>query len=273
MSLLSLPLLALLGALGLLAGLLAGLLGIGGGIILVPLFLTVFPLAGFAPEIVVHAALATSLAIIIPTALSSVYGHRRHGNVHWHQVLWLAIGGALGAVAGATLAAWLPGGLLKILFGLMQMLVAARLYRSTQLPTLPRETRVAPRGLLAVGLAGGAFSAFFGVGGGVVAVPLMVIGLRLPVHLAVGNSSALIVISSLTATVSYVLHGQGLGSLPPYSFGYVNLLVFAIVSPFTIVAARLGSRLAGRLPHDKLLKLFAALLILVGLRIILQAIW
>jgi hypothetical protein len=125
--------------------------------------------------------------------------------------------------------------------------------------------------LIAVGFAGGVFSAFFGVGGGVIAVPLMVIALRFPIHLAVGNSSALIVVSSLFGALSYMFHGWSSNLLPPFSLGYVNCLVFALVAPFSIGMARLGVRVASRTAHDKLIKVFAVLLVLVGLRMIYSA--
>jgi uncharacterized membrane protein YfcA len=256
--------------LGSLAGFLAGLLGIGGGIILVPLFLWSFSLAGFAPDLIVHAAFGTSLAIIIPTAFSSTLGHRKRGNVDWRQVRYLVMGGVIGAITGATLAAELSGVRLKGLFGLMQIMVALELlFFHPHFP--PEETgRLARTPLLLVGLAGGAFSAFFGVGGGVIAVPLMVILLRLPIHLAVGNSSALIVISSFFGALSYVIHGWGIPHLPPFSFGYVNALVALIVAPFTMLSARLGVRVACRVPHDKLVRMFAVILLLVGFRMIIK---
>ncbi|NIQ11079.1 MAG: sulfite exporter TauE/SafE family protein, partial [Gammaproteobacteria bacterium] len=236
--------------LGSMAGFLAGLLGIGGGIILVPLFLWAFKVSGFAPEILVHTAFGTSLAIIIPTAFSSTLGHRKRGNVDWHQVGYLCMGGVLGALCGAWLASLLSGNWLKGLFGIMQILVALKLLIfHPRLPPVFNES-ISPRALLAVGVAGGLFSAFFGVGGGVVAVPLMVIVLSFPIHLAVGNSSALIVVSSLTGAVSYLLHGLHVEFLPPFSVGYVNFLVLLLVAPFTIIMARLGVRIASRTSHD-----------------------
>jgi uncharacterized membrane protein YfcA len=267
-SLLSIALLAVLGSL---AGFLAGLLGIGGGIILVPLFLWVFEATGFSAEVLVHIALGTSLAVIIPTAISSTFGHRKRGNVQWHQVVSLCLGGALGAFAGAWLATLLSGVWLKGLFGTMQLLVALQLVIFS--PRLPPERTdpVPPFHLVAVGFAGGLFSAFFGVGGGVIAVPLMVIALGFPIHLAVGNSSALIVIASLSGALSYMYHGWHANFLPPFSLGYVNCLVFLIVAPFAMGMARLGVRIASRTTHDKLLKVFAALLVLVGLRMIYSA--
>jgi uncharacterized membrane protein YfcA len=257
--------------LGSLAGFLAGLLGIGGGIILVPLFLWAFDASGFSPEIMVHTAFGTSLAVIIPTALSSTFGHRKRGNVEWHQVVYLCLGGTLGAFTGAWLASLLSGDWLKGLFGVMQIMVAVQLLIFN--PRLPpeRSDAVPCWPLALVGFAGGVFSAFFGVGGGVIAVPLMVIALSFPIHLAVGNSSALIVISSLFGTLSYMFHGWGSSLLPPFSIGYVNVLVIALVAPFTIGMARIGVRVASRTTHDKLLKVFAGLLVLVGLRMIYRA--
>lgn len=257
--------------LGSLAGFLAGLLGIGGGIILVPLFLWTFDAAGFSPEILVHTAFGTSLAIIIPTAFSSTLGHRKRGNVEWHQVVYLCLGGFFGALFGAWLASLLSGDWLKGLFGVMQIFVALQMIIFQ--PRLPPECDRAMSNwpLTAVGFAGGVFSAFFGVGGGVVAVPLMVIALCFPIHLAVGNSSALIVVSSLFGALSYMYHGWESHLLPPFSVGYVNLLVFILVVPFSIGMARLGVRVASRTSHDKLLKVFAGLLVLVGVRMIYRA--
>ncbi|MDT8420806.1 MAG: sulfite exporter TauE/SafE family protein [Desulfuromonadales bacterium] len=267
---LSIPLISLLLLFGALAGFLAGLLGIGGGVVLVPLFLWLFPLAQVPHEIVVHMAFGTSLAIIIPTAISSTYGHRKHGNVAWRQVMFLALGGTFGALLGATLAAFLSGTVLKSCFGAMQMVIGLKLLFFH--PRLPPEYEQVPGGLAltSVGLAGGCFSSFFGVGGGVVAVPLMLIFLRLPIRLAVGNSSALIVVSSLAGALSYVWHGLQAGVVADWTLGYVNLLVAMVVAPLTILFARLGVRIANRVSQDKLLNVFAVLLILVGVKMILR---
>jgi uncharacterized protein len=255
--------------LGSLAGFLAGLLGIGGGIILIPLFLWSFRAIGLAPEIIVHLAFGTSLAIIIPTAISSTLGHRRRGNVAWQVISWMAVGGVLGVAVGSTLAASLSGPVLRALFGLMQIAVGLKMFYH---PRLPPEEHASPAlsKLLLVGLAVGSFSAFFGVGGGVIAVPMMVILLRFPIHLAVGSSSGLMVVSSIFGTVSYIFHGWERVLLPPYSWGYVNWLAAAIIAPLTIVFARYGVRAASRLPQNKLMKIFAAFVILIGLEMLLQ---
>lgn len=268
MELLSVQIILLTLCFGAFAGFLAGLLGIGGGVILVPLFLWLFPLAGFPEQLVVHTAFGTSLAIIVPTSLSSTFGHRKRGNVDWHMVSYLAIGGTLGALLGSTAAAYMPGDKLKAIFGLLQIIIALKLIFFH--PHLPPERSDKPPSnqLLLVGLAGGFFSAFFGIGGGVVAVPLMLIILQLPIHLAVGNSSALIVVSSLAGTLGYVFHGWHHPASVPYSLGYVNLLVAAVVAPLSMLCARLGVRLATRTSQETLIKAFAVLLILIGARIL-----
>lgn len=271
MDLLSPQILALILSLGAFAGFLAGLLGIGGGVILVPLFLWLFPLIGFAPEAVVHSAFGTSLAIILPTAISSTYAHRQRGNVDWSMVVFLATGGVVGSLLGSSAAAVIPGSQLKLFFGLMQVVVSLKLLFYKQ-PYLPAEdiAYASQRSLFIVGTVGGFFSAFFGIGGGVIAVPLMLIFLRLPIHLAVGNSSALIVVSSFSAVSCYIWYGLDLPDLVPFSLGYVNLLVAALIAPLTIVFARLGVKCASRTSQTKLIKVFAVLLFCVGLKILLS---
>lgn len=268
MSLFSPQVLLLFALTGSLAGLLAGLLGIGGGIILVPLFLWTFEFVNFPAEIVVHAAFGTSLCVIIPSAVSSALGHRRRGNVQWHQVLRMAVGGIGGSLLGASFAASLSGDWLKILFGIMQILAAVKMFFSN--PRLfPEEKDSHSWGrLLFIGLVGGLFSAFFGSGGGFIVVPLMLMLLHMPIHLAVGNSSALIAISAAFGVLTYIYHGWNHHLLPAHSLGYVNLLAAGLVFPFTMLFARLGVRLAVRFSHARLVKIFALMLLVIGTRMI-----
>ncbi len=270
MDLLSPQIIILTLLMGSFAGFLAGLLGIGGGVILVPLFLWLFPLAGFPPELIVHTAFGTSLAIILPTAISSTLGHRKRGNVDWHMVGFLALGGVFGSLLGSSVAAIIPGEKLKMCFGLMQIVISLKLlfYK----PYIPPENveRAKRFSLLLVGFAGGLFSAFFGMGGGVIAVPLMLIALQLPIYLAVGNSSALIVVSSFSAVICYIWFGMQNPGSTPFSIGYVNLLVTALVAPLTIIFARVGVKLASRTSQTKLVKIFAILLMFVGIKILLK---
>lgn len=268
MELLSVPIILLTLFFGSFAGFLAGLLGVGGGVILVPLFLWLFPLAGFPDYLVVHTAFGTSLAIIIPTSISSTLGHRKRGNVDWHMVNFLALGGIIGALLGSTAAAYVPGQNLKAVFGLLQIAIALQLLFFQQYLPPERSDQPPKRQLLLVGLAGGFFSAFFGVGGGVITVPIMLVLLQLPIHLAVGNSSALIVVSSFAATSCYIFYGLQQPESAPFSIGYVNILIAAIVAPLTMIFARLGVRLASKISQERMIKVFAVLLIIVGVKIL-----
>lgn len=270
MSLLTPDVLLLFALVGALAGFLAGLFGIGGGIVMIPLFLWVFRVAGFAPEIIVHTAFGTSLAIIIPTAISSAWNHRQRGNVDFHAVLRLAAGSIVGVALGSTLAAGLSGDLLKGMMGVMQIVVGTRMY----LQPPPPEGRGRVEALLPamlIGLAVGTFSSFFGVGGGIIAVPLMVFFLGHTMHQAVANSSALMVISAVTGTVSYILHGWGRPDLPAFSIGYVNLLVAALIAPMTVLFARFGVKVAAGTTHKGLYRGFALFIVVIGVNMVLRS--
>jgi len=250
------------------AGFLAGLLGIGGGILLVPLFLWVYPLVGINTDLIVHLTFGTSLAVILPTSFVSTLTHRKHGNIDWHQVFYLSLGAIAGALVGSGLAALLSGDVLKTLFGVMQILVAIKFF----LPHTRSDSFVgdipSSWALAGVGFAGGLFSSFFGVGGGIVAVPLMLLLLKLPIHRSVGNSSALIVVSSFFGVAAYIFHGLDVSTLPPFSFGYVHWAVALLVAPFSMYFAKVGAGLAGRFSHDKLIRVFAVLLMFVGVRLV-----
>lgn len=267
MDLMSLEMLLVFAVLGACAGGVAGLLGIGGGVILVPLFMWSFNLAGLDPHILVHCAFATSLAVIIPTAVSNTIGHNRQGNVEGEYVIYLAIGAICGAFIGAWAASLLKGEVLKLAFGIMQLAVAAKMI-SGAVKAPPGEIREQKILLLITGLVGGAYSAFFGVGGGVIAVPLMVLLLRFPMRLAVGNSTALIVVSSFFGTCAYIYSGWDCTAINDGFLGFVFLPAVAMVVPFSLIGARFGVHFAGRFSHTKLVWLFSMLLVFIGLRVI-----
>jgi hypothetical protein len=202
-----------------------------------------------------------------------VAGHRKRGNVNWHHVGKMALGSVAGVAVGSSLATSLSGDTLEGLFGLMQIATGMRmlLHATAHLP--PEEVDFAPwPRMLLTGFAVGAFSSFFGVGGGVIAVPMMVILLRQPMHLAVGNSSGLMIVSALTGTLSYIAHGWGRTDLPPYALGYVHLLAAVLIAPCTILSARLGVRLASRMSHAMLSRGFAVFIVIVGVYMVLRAI-
>lgn len=267
MDFLSFDLLVCFIAFGTVAGCLAGMLGIGGGVILVPLFMWRFQLAGFDPSTLVHCAFATSLAIIIPTAISNTLGHYKQGNVCRYHVLYLSLGGVVGACIGAWCASRLSGSTLSLAFGVMQIAVSVKLLTGALKPSTDKR-RDQGAMLLLAGFVGGCFSSFFGVGGGVIAVPLMVILLRFPIHLAVGNSTALIVVSSFVGTCAYILSGWQSYAFEGGFLGFVYLPAVALVIPFSLFGAQIGVRLARLCSHIKMVKVFSLLLVCVGVKMI-----
>jgi hypothetical protein len=176
----------------------------------------------------------------------------------------MVAGSLLGVLVGGSLAAGLPGSILKACFGTMQIGVGNYMLWRRHDPVAHAgiDHRV-PR-MLGIGFIVGAFASFFGVGGGIIAVPLMVVFLGSSMHLAVGNSSGLMIFSAIFGTVSYIAHGWGHPQLPPYSLGYVNLLVAALIIPTTYIFAKQGAKVASRTSHAKLVKIFALFIIAVG---------
>ncbi|UCD84878.1 MAG: sulfite exporter TauE/SafE family protein [Deltaproteobacteria bacterium] len=259
---------AILLATGGIAGFLAGLLGIGGGIVIVPILMWVYPASGFPEETVVHLSLGTSLAVIIFTTLSATLGHNRNGNVNWNQVLPLALSGVISALLGSFLAAKVEGNVLKILFGVLEIIIGFRLFYSKPILSSGKTLKSSLGAFFLVGGLSGLFSSFFGVGGGIIAVPLMLILLSLPAHLAIGNSCSMIVFISLFGTLGYIFSGWDRPDLPEFCLGYVNYLACGLISFSSIIFAQLGVKVSQKTATDKLKRYFSVILILVGIKLI-----
>lgn len=252
--------------LGAVAGTLAGVFGVGGGLIIVPALVFVFGLQSVEPAVTMHLAIGTSLATIVITGASSTWGHVKRGSVHRVWFLALLPGLMLGAVAGVFVAGNLSGGLLGTLFGLFVTLVAARV----ALGMAPKPNSIAP-GRLAMGLAGvviGGISALFGIGGGTLTVPwLLRVGARMTD--AVGTSAACGLPIAIFGTLTFVAVGWGNPALPPWSTGFVAWPAFLGIVLASVPFARLGVRLAHKLSARVLRLAFATLLAGVGLRFLL----
>nr|BAL54114.1 hypothetical conserved protein [uncultured Gammaproteobacteria bacterium] len=256
--------LPLYGAAGALAGLVAGLFGLGGGVVLVPALLFLYAWQGFPPESIPVAAVATSLATVAVTAAASAWAHHKLGSLDWQAVWRLAPGVVLGSGGGAWLAERLPGGWLKTLFAAYLLAVAAQMVRG-----FPSPAGQAPPRLWVYGGAGsliGALSAMLGIGGGTLTVPFLLWS-GFPIRRAVAVASALGVPIALAGTLSYALLGLNAPSLPPGSLGYVYLPAFSAISAASLVTAPMGARLAHRLPSEVLKRLFALSLALIGLKL------
>jgi uncharacterized membrane protein YfcA len=253
---------------GLAAGLVAGLLGVGGGIVVVPVLEYALGFAGVAPEWRMHVAVATSLATIIPTALSSTRAHHARGAVDWSLARAWAPGILVGALAGSLVAAQVRSGILSLLFGVVAMAAALKMF--LPLDDLRLAARV-PRGLAGSGIAAliGALSAMMGIGGGTLSVPTMTMAGE-PIHRAVGTAAFFGLLISVPGTVGYLL-AQPPVTLPWLTVGLVSLVGVGLIAPGSMLTAPLGARLAHALSRRALSRIFGMFLFSVAARMLYRA--
>jgi uncharacterized membrane protein YfcA len=256
-------------AFGAVAGVASGLFGIGGGAIIVPFLVWLFPGQGVPDRILMVMAVATSLATIVLTSVASVRAHHRRGAVVWPLVWRLAPGIALGTVAGSVVADQLPTQRFKQLFALFLMLVAVQVYRGRRQATAD-EKPVSLGVLSGGGLVIGLLSALFGIGGGSITVPFL-LRCRQTIRHAVAVSSACGFPIAVVGTLSYAALGWGHPSLPPYSLGYVYWPAFLGIGAASVLTATCGAALAHRLPMQGLKRLFALVLFVLGARMLWQS--
>jgi uncharacterized membrane protein YfcA len=254
-------LIAELALMGACAGFLAGLLGIGGGMIMVPFMTIILEAKDFPAEYVVKMAVATSLATICFTSLSSVRSHHKHGAVLWPVARVLAPGILVGALIGAQIAAALPTRILGLVFSLF---IA---YSATQmiLDRKPKPTRTLPGswGMFGMGNVIGLLSSVVGAGGAFVSVPFMT-WCNVKIHQAVATSAALGFPIALAGTLGYIWAGRGLPDMPPGAFGYLYLPGLLVIATTSILTAPLGARTAHRMDIRPLKRAFGVVLYLLA---------
>lgn len=253
-------------AAGLIAGMLAGLLGIGGGVIVVPILVYCFQVQGLSYESIMHLALGTSMASITFTAISSFIAHHRHGAVRWDVVRRVIPGILIGTFLGSCVAARMSTAFLSVFFVVFLFYVAIQML----LDRKPSPYRQLPGrlGMFGVGNVIGAISSFVGIGGGSLSVPFMV-WCNIPVHHAIGTSAAIGFPIGVAGTVGYIYSGWHASNLPDYSVGYIYLPGLAVIVCASMLAAPLGVRYAHRMPTKKLKQVFAGLLTIMGTRMLL----
>ena len=247
-----------LALLGLATGFLAGLLGIGGGMIMVPFISAMLGARGVAPGLAVKMAIATSMATIIFTSISSVRAHHKKGAVRWDIAWRLAPGIVLGAmVASLGVFALLKGALLYFVFAAFVLFSASQMF----LDKKPAPTRQLPgtAGQLGAGGVIGFLSGLVGAGGGFVSVPFMT-WCNVAIHNAVATSAALGFPIALANVAGYVIAGRGLEGLPPHSIGYLWLPALIVIACCSVLMAPLGARAAHAMPIKKLKRIFAVVL-------------
>jgi len=251
--------------LGVVAGLLAGLLGVGGGIVIVPMLVFTFAAQHLPAEHIQHLALGTSMATIVFTSIASLRAHHSREAVNWPVVKRITPGILCGTLAGSVVAARLSGNFLKGFFAVFtffvawQMLLNARPHSSRQLP--------GSGGLFGAGGVIGCISSLVGIGGGSMSVPFLV-WCNLPARTAIGTSAALGFPIALSGGIGYLLNGIGAAGLPPYSVGYIYLPALVGIAVTSYLTAPLGARLAHSLPVSQLKKGFALLLIATGVKML-----
>jgi len=257
-------------ATGCIAGVLAGLFGIGGGIVIVPVLEATLGALGVDPAIRMHIAVATSLATIIPTSISSALAHHRRASVDTAIVRrWVAFV-FIGALAGAWIASQMHSRSLAFVFATLALLVAIKM---VLWPEIRNITTSVPRRPLVTALptAIGALSSMMGIGGGTFSVMTLTL-FGMPIHRAVGTAALFGLAISLPGTLGYVVTGWGDPRLPPGSLGYVSVAGFALIAPATILFAPLGARIAHAFSARSLSIAFGLFLVIAAIRLYFRAI-
>ena len=252
-------------ATGCVAGIMAGLFGIGGGIVIVPVLEFSLGLVGVDPAIRMHVAVATSLATIIPTSISSARAHHQRQAVDMTIVKRWAVFVLIGALAGAWIASQVHSRVLAIVFATLALLVALKMIL---FPTSRNLTEDVPRGPLVavIPAAIGCLSSMMGIGGGTFSVMTLTM-FNQPIHRAVGTAALLGLVISLPATIGFVVAGWNDIRVPPGSLGYVSLIGFALIAPATVLTAPLGAKMAHSFSEKKLSVLFGVFLVIAATRL------
>ena len=252
------------------AGVLAGLFGIGGGVVIVPVLEAALGFLGVDAAIRMHVAVATSLATIVPTSLSSARAHHLRRSVNVDIVRQWAVFVLLGALLGAWIASQVHSRVLAMVFATLALLVAIKMLFFPQSRNL---TQSVPGGALVklIPTAIGGFSSMMGIGGGTFSVMTLTL-FNEPIHRAVGTAALFGLVISVPATIGFMVTGWGDLRVPPGSLGYVSLIGFACIAPATVLAAPLGVRIAHGFSQRRLSMLFGAFLVIASLRLFYRAI-
>ena len=253
---------------GLLSGFIAGLLGVGGGIIIVPVLYHVLSSLGFSSEIIMHVSVATSLAIIIPTGWRSYVTHKRNNAVDFTILKKWLVPTLIGSTIGAIIAGLISGFYLTLFFATIALIVCINLLLQNDNLRLGDQL---PSGIFSfnIPLIVGSFSSMLGIGGGTFNVTIMSL-YGVSIHKAVGTSAGLGFFLAIPGTLFFVITGMYVANLPPGSLGYVNLFGLLLIAPLAALSAPIGAKYAHSLPKKTLTRLFAVFLLLTSIRMNLE---
>ena len=238
---------------------------------MVPVQIWLLSLQGVEPTLATRIAFATSLAVVLPTAISGCRGHSCWGVVLWREGMIIGLFGMLGGFLGGTIASYAHGELLRTIFGIIVILAAARMLLIPRLQPKQEFDKKPKNSIFQYmiwGVAVGVLSGLTGIGGGLMLIPIMIIALGFNLYQAIGTSSVAISFNALGGIMAYAINGWGVQGLPSYCLGYIDLLQFALLAGSSIFAAPWGAKVAHRLPAERLKNIFVILMLYIGLKMI-----
>ena len=252
-------------SMGAMAGMFAGLLGIGGGIIIVPVLSIVFTSQGVSIDVLMHLSIGTSLATIVITSISSIRAHHKHQAIDWPVVKLMAIGVFIGGILGSVIAQFIPGEELKTIFSIFIFLIAVQMFVGNT--AKPHRTLPKMPGMILTGTGIGIISALMGVGGGSMSVPFLT-WCNMSIRRAVATSSAIGFPIAVSGTIGFIFMGWSVAERPELSIGYVSLPAFFSIAVASLLFAPLGAWVAHRISPVILKKIFAVFLLVVGIKML-----
>ena len=252
---------------GAVAGFAGGLLGLGGAFMMTPVQFIVYAAMGLPEDLAIKTAFGTSLLVVLPTAISGAWRHHRNKAVLWRAAVVMGGCGLIFAVAGSTLATHLPGEGLRIAFGVVILLTAVRLITARE-PRYKIEAVTSPWLWVVWAIPIGLISGIFGIGGGILLIPVLVLALRFEMHYAIGTSLAVMMFASLGGIAGYIINGIDVAGRLDYSLGYINLPSWLLLAVPAAITAQVGAVVAHRLPRKLLMYIFVVILVYMGLRMI-----
>jgi len=252
---------------GVVAGFASGLLGVGGGFLIVPFQYFLLQSIGVSPNLAMLISLATSLAIIIPTASSGAYKHSQKLDNILIPGVKLGIFGIIGSVFGAFFATTLPSRTLELIFGVLLLFISIRNIFSRGSKENDSKFDFNWITIILTGLFVGFFSGLLGIGGGIFLIIILTVLLGFSMIQAIGTSSVFISLTAIGGTVSYIISGWGINTFP-YSFGYVSLINLFVISCFSVPLAQIGAKYAHKLPEKRLKQVFGILVLYISFKML-----